>query len=245
MNNILLNDISEYGLLNISGTDAKKFLQGQLTCQMDIVVDHQMKIAAHCNPKGRLISLFYIGSFDQAYFLLLPGKMLEITLNSLKKYAVFYKVSLSDMSDDHAMLHDIIHQVIHLFSMKDADAYLKHRLIEHRIPQIYPETSGYFLPQEINLHDLNAIDFEKGCYTGQEIIARIHYRGKLKSRLINASIQSAMKPNPGSLIYYGDTEKKVCGTIVDLYEKAYNQYVVLMVVEDRHIKNDHLFLDNP
>src|SRR5690606_29050247 len=48
------------------------------------------------------------------------------------------------------------------------------------IPTLYPETSELYLPHELNLPELNAVHFNKGCYTGQEVIARMHYRGKLK-----------------------------------------------------------------
>ena len=48
---------------------------------------------------------------------------------------------------------------------------------------IRSENSQLFLPQSLNYHEIDALDFEKGCYLGQEIIARMHFRGKLKKRL--------------------------------------------------------------
>ena len=51
------------------------------------------------------------------------------------------------------------------------------------VPQVYAATSEEFVAQMLNLDALGAIAFEKGCYTGQEVIARAHYRGRVKRRM--------------------------------------------------------------
>src|SRR3990167_1134226 len=91
--------LSTYGLLKVSGIDAKKLLQGQLTCHMDEITETEYRLAAHCNPQGRVISLFYVFMQQNAYYLLMPISMLDIALNALKKYAVFYKVELTNVSE--------------------------------------------------------------------------------------------------------------------------------------------------
>ena len=65
---------------------------------------------------------------------------------------------------------------MHLKDWTDLEIELLHSWIN-------AENSQLFLPQSLNYHELNALDFEKGCYLGQEIIARMHFRGKLKKRL--------------------------------------------------------------
>ena len=59
----------------------------------------------------------------------------------------------------------------------------KQTSITNKIPNIYLETQGKFIPQSLNLDLMNAINFKKGCYTGQEIVARTHYLGTVKKRL--------------------------------------------------------------
>ena len=69
--------------------------------------------------------------------------------------------------------------------------------IQAGIASIYPETHEQFTPQEINYQLVNAISFRKGCYTGQEIVARLHYRGKLKRHMYRFNTLSEQLPLPG------------------------------------------------
>ena len=78
-------DLSDYGLLKVSGQDAKKLLQGQLTCHVDEITTMQHRLGAHCNQQGRVISLFRLFQLEGEYFLLLPRSMVFTTLTALKK----------------------------------------------------------------------------------------------------------------------------------------------------------------
>lgn len=164
------------GLLKVSGSDAKKLLQGQLTCDVNNVASTQPQLGAHCNPQGRIISLFYLFNYQDNYYLQMPRDMIDIALKALKKYAPFFKVELTDASDESNIIGSL-------------GSHLP-TFLENGVAMIYPETSGVFLPHEINLPQLNGVSFNKGCYTGQEIIARMHYRGKLKNQLHLATCKS-------------------------------------------------------
>ena len=65
-------------------------------------------------------------------------------------------------------------------------------------PEVYAATSGEFVAQMLNLDALGAINFDKGCYTGQEVIARAHYRGRVKRRLQRFRTGEAVRLEPGS-----------------------------------------------
>jgi hypothetical protein len=196
-----------FGLIKVAGADAGKLLQGQLTCDIQSLGDNQYQLAAHCNPQGRVISLFYIIHLNNAYYLLMPHNMLDITLSALKKYAVFYKSTLEDASQE---LTDVLQQIGNptLFDVKTG------------VPRIHPQTSGLFLPHDINLDQLNAISFDKGCYTGQEIIARMQYRGKLKKRMHSTVMTTTDAPQPGA--------DHAIGVIVDAMQYD-NQCIVLYI----------------
>ncbi|TAK77501.1 MAG: folate-binding protein [Gammaproteobacteria bacterium] len=226
-------DLSEEGLLKVSGTDAKKLLQGQLTCDVEKASSTECLMGAHCNPQGRVIFLFYLFLLQDAYYLAMPHQMVAIALAALKKYAIFYKVALSDASDQLRVIGCIndtsrsrmLSETPPSPSLASFEEW-KQLQINNKTPAIYPETSGKFLPHELNLHQLNAIDFEKGCYTGQEIIARMHYRGKLKNHLYLANITSPSPPTLGS-------DVPSLGMVVDVYQEAYNKYKALMVGEEK------------
>jgi folate-binding protein YgfZ len=68
------------------------------------------------------------------------------------------------------------------------------------IPDIYPPTQNAFIPQSLNMDLIEGINFKKGCYTGQEIIARTHYLGKVKRRMYRAFLKSRVDLNPGNLV---------------------------------------------
>lgn len=94
----------------------------------------------------------------------------------------------------------------------DATAW-RHADILAGLPQIHPETQGRFVPQMLNLHWLGGIDFHKGCYPGQEIVARLQYRGKLTRRLFRAVLDAAATPPPGAAVT--DAEGAVRGEVVE------------------------------
>src|SRR3990167_3633748 len=92
------------GLLKVSGPDAKKLLQGQLTCDVEEVKHNESRLGAHCTPEGRVVSLFHLFLLQNDYYLLMPRSMVPIELKALKKYASFYKVELSDASAHFSIL---------------------------------------------------------------------------------------------------------------------------------------------
>ncbi|HET8881770.1 MAG TPA: hypothetical protein VFM56_06295, partial [Solimonas sp.] len=85
--------------------------------------------------------------------------------------------------------------------------------IESGIPVIWPQTRDHFVAQMANLDLLGGISFDKGCYTGQEIVARLHYLGQLKRRMFVARIDGAAPP-PGSAVHQ-DGDSQAVGEIVD------------------------------
>jgi len=84
------------------------------------------------------------------------------------------------------------------------------------IPTIYEATSEAFVPQMLNLHALGGISFAKGCYPGQEVVARMHYLGKLKRRMYRLAIEGPDVPVPGSPVFRcGGDATQPDGEIVD------------------------------
>lgn len=84
------------------------------------------------------------------------------------------------------------------------------------IPAIYPQTSEAFVLQMANLGVLDGVSFTKGCYPGQEIVARMQYLGKLKRRMFLASFESDRLPLPGEqLVAEGKSEIDGSGMVVD------------------------------
>ncbi len=245
-----LFNLSCLGILKISGSGAGQLLQGQVSCDIAAIPSGAGNFGAHCNPQGRIISLFYAARIDDEFLLLMPKNIITTALAALKKYAPFFKAELQDASHSHQIIgayhnqdvlaHPLISARISLPSDTNRELILlppgtlsdnetashdEWKLLDmlDGIPAIYAETSGTFLPHDINLPELNAVNFNKGCYTGQEIIARMHYRGNPKTHLYRGRSNEPIVP--GTLIY---DQEKPAGTIIDSSQTVYNNHFALL-----------------
>ncbi len=96
------------------------------------------------------------------------------------------------------------------------------------IPTIYPETAEAFVPQMFNLQLLAGVSFQKGCYTGQEVVARTHHLGKLKRRMYLARVDSPNPPQPGDPLFSPQTDaSQSAGRLIDAARHPDGGYAVL------------------
>ena len=97
--------------------------------------------------------------------------------------------------------------------------------IDNIIPNIFNETQDLYIPQSVNLDLIGAVNFKKGCYTGQEIVARTHYLGKPKRRMYLGSVALNKNPELGTDIEVGG--EKV-GSLVNYFKQKNSDYKVLV-----------------
>ncbi len=103
--------------------------------------------------------------------------------------------------------------------------------INEGIAEIYPSTQESYVPQMLNLQQLNAISFKKGCYTGQEIVARMKYLGKLKKEMFLLSVTSETPIKPGTDIYEKSTGKKLGSAVRSIHHSTSNNNMLLAVLD--------------
>jgi len=96
------------------------------------------------------------------------------------------------------------------------------------LPQIMPATSESFVPQMVNYEALGGVSFKKGCYTGQEVVARLQYLGSLKRRMYLAKIETASLPQPGDEVYVGEQN---VGKVVNAATHPDGGVVALVVIQ--------------
>ena len=270
-----INDLSHYGLLAIQGKDAKKFLQGQLTCHMDKIDKTQGSLAAYCNRKGRMEACLRIFLWHDTYYLRLPKVLLADIQQELQKFVLFSKVTIEDVSEQwgafgvcgqgsascldkyfnthptspnqiitangciiYCLIPNALYQVyvpLEVTQKQWLDLCQDAKPvgwpvwdcleIQHYIPEIYPDTRGLLLPHPLRLPEQQGVSFDKGCYRGQEIIARMEYRGKLKKITQIMTCQSSEKLVPGMPCY--NTENNPIGIIVRSAPIDENNYLLL------------------
>ena len=100
------------------------------------------------------------------------------------------------------------------------------------LPAVYPETSEAFVPQMVNLQLVGGVSFKKGCYTGQEVVARMQYLGKLKRRMYLAHVDSEQPPRPGDeLTSPHSASGQGAGKVVSAAQAPQGGYDLLCVIE--------------
>ena len=113
--------------------------------------------------------------------------------------------------------------------------------IRSGIPYIDNATSEEFVPQMANMELINGVSFSKGCYTGQEIVARTHYLGKQKRRTYRISIKSTAEPSPGQqLATDTSTENQYTGTVINVQPVSENEYEALAVIQIKSADTEKL-----
>lgn len=103
--------------------------------------------------------------------------------------------------------------------------------IQAGLPLISTATQDQFVPQMVNFELIGGVDFKKGCYTGQEIVARTQYLGRLKRRLYLADLQSNNTPAAGDLLFSADLGEQASGMIVNAALSSSGSYSLLASIQ--------------
>lgn len=222
---IALNDLR---VLTVSGPERAAFLQGQLTQDVGLARTDSTLLCGWTDARGRLLYAGHLFTLDidadAPFALLVPESLTGSLLKRMQMYVVRAKVEIGlsglavyglcgeDKPVGTGQRLSYLHEKARRLFLSPAGASVtlddnqqarnSWLLADIRagIPDIGTATSGEFIPQMINLDLLNAISFTKGCYTGQEIIARTKYLGRVKRRMLRFSTNSA-PPLPGTPVH--------------------------------------------
>ena len=110
------------------------------------------------------------------------------------------------------------------------------------IPEVVTETVEEFVPQMLNLQAINSLSFTKGCYPGQEVVARMHYLGKLKRRLFICSANDEKLPTSGTAIFTSDENEQKVGQIVTASWSTEQKFELLAVLQIEKAENNELHI---
>lgn len=103
------------------------------------------------------------------------------------------------------------------------------------IPTVYAATQEQFVPQAVNFDLIGALSFTKGCYPGQEIVARAHYLGRVKQRMIRARVEASEAPAPGDKLFSAPYGDQASGMIVSTLRASADNHEVLAVVQSSNL----------
>nr|WP_142015788.1 tRNA-modifying protein YgfZ [Serratia fonticola] len=244
---LTLISLEDWALVRLNGPDTEKYLQGQVTADIDKLAADQHVLCGHCDAKGKMWSNLRLFHSGESFAYLERRSVLESQLAEIKKYAVFSKVTIAAdneavllgvagfqaraaLATVFAALPDAEHQVVQagdttllhfalpaerflLITTAETAGQLAAKLdgqaelndsrqwlaldIEAGYPVIDAPNSAQLIPQATNLQALAGISFSKGCYTGQEMVARAKFRGANKRALYWLEGKGSQVPQAG------------------------------------------------
>jgi folate-binding protein YgfZ len=232
MPDLHLTKLDDLTAIGVRGADAVDFLQGQLSQDLGRLEEHGALLAGLHNPQGRCLAVLRVLRLAPDQLLLvLPLEQAETVRNLLARYVLRSRVTLNDagtswriygvagpdavaaVSTRLAMPMDALGERFMVVAPRgeplpegDPEPRDLWRLddIAAGIPELRPATSGLFVAQMLNLDLIDAVSFRKGCYTGQEVIARAHFRGQVKRRMQRFATESEEWLAPGAKVLLSD-----------------------------------------
>jgi hypothetical protein len=288
---LTLMTLNDWALVNVTGAEAEKYLQGQVTADVAQMGANQHLLCAHCDAKGKMWSNLRIFHRHDGFAFIERRSLYAAQLVELKKYAVFSKVTFTPdeesvllglagfqaraaLANVFSILPDEANPVVQdgattlLWFNLPAERFLlvtdaataqtlAEKLrgeaqfnnsqqwlaldIEGGLPIIDSVNSAQFIPQATNLQALGGISFKKGCYTGQEMVARAKFRGANKRALWSLAGTASRVPEAGEDLEMkmGDNWRRT-GTVLaaSLLDDG---HVVIQAVMNNDLEADSVF----
>ena len=163
---------------SLNGVDAQKFLQGQVTVHVERLALNESRYTAICDLKGRIHFGLWIKKLNtESFELVTTHDQAEEFAKHIKKFGAFSKMKLEEIGSVFPTIHGIQTE----FSSNETDIYTwQIEAIKSGQAWISKTTEHLFQPQELRLHQRDGVDYDKGCYLGQEIVARLWFKAKPK-----------------------------------------------------------------
>jgi folate-binding protein YgfZ len=273
-------ELSHFGLLQFSGDDARAFLHGQLSCDVNCIPALAAQYGSYNTPQGRMLATFVLLRSGAECSMLLPAELLAAVQKRLSMYILRAKVKVRDASGEcvrigvagagsDALIRSAIGSApVQPWQVHNAGAATALRLpgdryqlwlpvsaaadfwrslrttatpvgaacwdyleIVNGMPWITAATQDAFVPQMANLDLIGGVSFSKGCYPGQEIVARTQYLGQLKRRMYLAQLSAPQPVHAGTALYSAAFGEQACGTVVNAAPAPDGHQVVLAVMQ--------------
>lgn len=186
-----------FSSFTLIGVDALKFLQGQVTVNVEALAENVSQYTAICDLKGRIHFGLWLKKLNPEHFEIVTTQdQAEEFAKHIKKFGAFSKMKLEETGQVFPTLNGATTD----FSTTETDVKAwQLKAIDAGQAWISAATEHLFQPQELRLHQRNGVHYNKGCYLGQEIIARLWFKAKPKSWL-HLVLGGGHAPAPATLL---------------------------------------------
>jgi hypothetical protein len=254
-------------LLRVSGADAETFLQGQLSNDISKLDALSVQLNAYCQHQGKILALFWVMRHEDSFLLSFPSDLLEVIQPRLQMFVIMSDVVIEDVTKDYIQVGSIgeTHQKaltinetlsliitnkqdINQFNMGPIEDWSM-ACIDSALPEIFLMTSEKLVPQMLNLDiDEIGVNFSKGCYPGQEVVARLHYLGSAKRRLF--AFESNSEINISDPLYCASSKSakdrgaRYKGSGMVVFRIKYNSKFYCLATLEVELKDEAVTLNN-
>ena len=205
-------NLKNRAILKISGNDAESFLQSQLSNDIEKLNNSSVQLSAYCQHQGKILSLFWVIRQEEGFYLSFPKELLDSIQTRLKMFVIMSDVIIEDVTmqltqigvlDEKDFLSLSINETMSLIILENTDFsnfdivpndLWDKSCVDCNLPDVFLSTTEKLVPQMLNL-DIGekGVSFSKGCYPGQEVVARLHYLGSAKRRLFSFKADHEMQ----------------------------------------------------
>ena len=251
----MITQLNNRSLLNLNGSDTQSFLQGQFSNDIDALEEGVVQLNAYCQHQGKIIALLWVMKQGEDFYLSFPTDLKEIVVQKLTMFKMMSDVTITDVSNELVLLGVLDEQLDDAFKLNDHQSVaLLESLVDieladesewevacinNNVPEVILATTEKFVPQLLNLDvDEVGVNFTKGCYPGQEVVARLHYLGKSKRRMRQFQADAEFRVGD-ELIVSGSKSAKASGIVVrqvKLADKSLCLATVEVAYEDDEIR---------
>ena len=219
-------------LLKLSGNENEAFIQAQLSNDISKLDNSNVQLNAYCQHQGKILALFWVIRVGDEFLLSFPLDLLDSIKARLQMFVLMADVKIIDVTEQYLQMGLIgksqkdsftINEQLSLiladpknlskFDLTSQDHWDK-ACIDSFLPEVNIASTETFIPQMLNL-DINevGVNFSKGCFPGQEVVARLHYLGKAKRRLFAFKSDSPL--SIGDILHCAESKSaKASGSVV-------------------------------
>ena len=254
-------------LLKISGKDSEEFIQNQFSNDIEKLNHSSIQINAYCQHQGKIIGLFWVMRYEDNFLLSFPLDLADVIKSRLQIFIIMSDVIIDDISASYSQIGLIDEKHSNAYSINDSLSLIIDNTIDKfnskieentewilaciksSLPEVFLATSEKFVPQMLNLDiDELGVSFSKGCYPGQEVVARLHYLGSAKRRLF--SFQSDHEMQVGDSLYCANSKTALArgdrykGSGIVVSKVKYNSLFFCLATLDVDLIDEEITINN-
>lgn len=217
-----------------SGEEAADFLQSQLTADIAALEAGEGTFACYCTPRGQVLGLWWVQRGNDGFRVAASAELLPAMLRRLQMFVFRTKVEFREAPELTVVGRPGPRYAFRESRADDENAgnAWKAEEIEHGICWLGTGSSEKFIPQMLGFDEIGAVSFSKGCYPGQEIVARAHYLGQVKRKPVKLQIENAPDLAAGSKLTLVRGGNESDAVIVDSAPRSEGQLVVFCIARE-------------